>query len=147
MYKIKIKCIYSIKDLRNDSVIYIGQTVNYNHRKTNHFHTIGTPVDKYMFDEGRENFEMYILQKFDEDISKEEMRNKENYYIEMFDTIENGFNKRRSGNIFCKDNNEYYKEYQKSDKMREHRRKYLRQWRLKKKQEKEQINIKTSTEQ
>lgn len=131
----KIKCIYAIKDKRNDKVIYIGETVNYNHRKTNHFNTIGTPVDKYMFDEGRDNFVMYILEELNEDISKEEMRNKEKDYIEKYKTFEEGFNNRHSGNIFCNNPGEYYKDYQKSDKMREHRRNYLRQYRLKKKQE------------
>lgn len=33
----KIKCLYYIKDIRTDKIIYIGQTENYKQRKYCHF--------------------------------------------------------------------------------------------------------------
>ena len=60
----KITAIYYIKDLRTDKIIYIGQTINYKKRKAYHFCSIKQPIDKYMFEEGRENF---IMEMFDID--------------------------------------------------------------------------------
>ena len=150
----KICCIYAIKDKRSDKVIYIGQTKDFNHRKSNHFAESNAPIDKYMFEQGRNNFEMYVLEELSDTISIEEMRNKEQYYIEKYNTIETGLNKWRSGNYSKGDkikeyNNEYYKsdkwveynreyqrEYRKSGKQRDYQREYQREYYWKKKQEK-----------
>lgn len=94
----KICCIYAIKDKRSDKVLYIGQTKDYKTRKSHHFGKPFRPVDFYTFNEGRDNFEMFILEELIEEMSIEEIRNKEQDYIEKYNTIENGFNKRRSGN-------------------------------------------------
>ena len=85
----KITAIYAIKDIRENKVIYIGLTTNYIQRKYCHFHNgIQTPIDKHMFNEGRENFDMYIIEKIDEDCDLTDLRNKEQYYIEKYNTIE-----------------------------------------------------------
>lgn len=105
----KIKCIYGIKDKRDDKVIYIGQTGNFIKRKKSHFSDKRRSVAKYMFEQGRDNFEMFILEELNEDISKEEMRNKEQFYIEKYNTLEVGLNKNRSGNIYINDTKEYRK--------------------------------------
>ena len=95
----KTKCIYAIKDKRNDKVIYIGETVNFQSRKQHHLRDKERPIDYYMYVQGRDNFKISVLEELNEDLSKEEMKNKEQYYIDKFDTYNNGLNKRKSGNI------------------------------------------------
>ena len=143
----KIKCIYAIKDKRNDKVIYIGQTGNFKKRKSEHFSDKRRSVTKYMFEQGRENFEMNILEELNEDISKEEMRNKEQYYIDKFDTHNNGFNIINSGNISLNKqeyrkiiretdkSKEWYKNYTQTEKFKNYQVEYHRRVRLMKKLE------------
>ena len=156
----KIKCLYYIKDIRTDKIIYIGQTENYKRRKYHHFGQKERPVDKYIYEQGRENFTM---ERFDIDcsnMSDNERKQKEDELIITYDTINNGFNKNRSGMIsnnieyykeYLKNyykNTEYYKEYLKKYQKTEHYKEYKKQYqkdyyqkhkekyRLKKKQEK-----------
>jgi len=49
----KKKCIYAIKDKRNDKVIYIGQTKDFEQRKIGHFSGKIIPIDKYILEQGR----------------------------------------------------------------------------------------------
>lgn len=188
----KIKCIYTIKDKRNNKIIYIGQTKDFEQRKSHHFSTTLRPIDKFMFEQGRDNFVMFILELLNEDISIEEMRNKEQDYIEKYDTYLNGLNVRNSGNLtknkehikeigklwsqnnrerrretnkfWYENNKEKKKETSKfwyennrerkretskiwSQNNREKKNEYSRRYRLKKKLEKQQINIKTNVVQ
>lgn len=146
----KIKCIYAIKDKRNDKVVYIGQTKDFKQRKQQHFSNKKRNISKYMLENGKDNFDMIIIEEFSENISIDEMRNKEQEYIEKYNTIEDGFNERRSGNKKSQEqfrreyvkeyNREYkksekYKEYRKSEKYKEIHRESNRKWTLKKKQE------------
>ena len=111
MDKEKIKCIYYIKDLRTDKIIYIGQTINFDGRKQHHFSHKKQPIDMFMFENGRENFSM---EKFDIDytnITYEEIKKKEDELILQYDTINNGLNKYRSG--FVSEDKEYQREYKK----------------------------------
>ena len=113
----KIKCLYYIKDLRTDKIIYIGQTINFKNRKYIHFGHITKPIDLYMFKEGRKNFSM---EKFDIDctnMADEGMKIKEDELILQYDTINNGLNKNRSGLI--SKNKEYQKEYQKEYRLKQ----------------------------
>ena len=119
----KIKCIYAIKDKRSDKVIYIGQTGNFKKRKSEHFSDKRRRVTKYMFDEGYDNFEMYVLEELSDDTTLEEMRNKEQFYIDKFDTFNNGLNKRRSGNISA-DWKEYCRDLKRTDKYKEKYKKW-----------------------
>lgn len=120
----KIKAIYTIKDKRNDKVIYVGQTKDFKQRKTNHFHSRrNRPISNYMFDNGIENFDMFIIEKLSDNVDKETMKMKEQEYIEKYNTIENGLNKQRSGNIH-KDLKQYMKEYRKSEKYIESMKEY-----------------------
>lgn len=135
----KIKCIYAIKDKRNDKVIYIGQTKDFKQRKTNQFRGKNTHISKYMYEQGRDNFEMFILKELNEDISKEEMLKIEDFYIVKYNTLKpNGFNMIRSGyvnsdknyvrerhNKYCREvyeHTEKRKLYYKSDKYKEKKR-------------------------
>lgn len=153
----KVKCIYAIKDKRSDKVIYVGQTVNFKKRKEHHLYDNNRPIDIYIVQQHRENFDIYILEELPKDLSKEEMRNREQYYIDFYDTYNNGFNMRQSGNISLFNVQEYNKERNKKwyennriyvnerarqyrennrEKYDEYQREYQRQYRLKKKQEK-----------
>ena len=117
----KITAIYYIKDLRTDKIIYIGQTINYKKRKADHFCSIKQPIDKYMFEEGKENF---IMEKFDIDctnMTEEERKQREDELILQYDTINNGFNMIRSG-LISKNLIQYNKEYrQDPDYKRRHK--------------------------
>lgn len=125
----KIKCIYGIRDNRDNTFIYVGQTVNFYNRKSNHFNTKEKPIDLYMFEQGRDNFEMIIIEKLNEDISKEEMKNKEQNYLEILNLLfpKKLLNQKRSGNI-CSNMKEYYREYRKTDKYKEYRKQYDKEY-------------------
>lgn len=116
----KICCIYAIKDKRSDKVLYIGQTKNFKNRRKVHFSNTKykRPMDQFMYNEGYDNFEMYVLEELPDDTTLEEMRNKEQFYIDKFDTFNNGLNKRRSGNISA-DWKEYCRELERTDKYKE----------------------------
>ena len=128
----KIKAIYYLKDLRTDKIIYIGQTKDFKERKRAHFRAKKCPIDKHMFEEGRENFSMNIFKDIDYlNITYEELKTKENELIKCYDTINNGWNKNRSG-LISNNTKEYQREYSKTEKYKE----YKKQYRLKKKLEK-----------
>lgn len=142
----KIKCIYAIKDKRNDKVVYIGQTVDFKKRKQDHFSAAITYIDNYMYEQGRDNFEMYVLEELNEEVSEEEMKKLETYYIKKEDVLNTGLNKRLSFvtdkerrtylTNFDKEyknknkekwkqyHNDYMKEYRKSEEYKEYKRQY-----------------------
>lgn len=150
----KIKCLYYIKDLRTDKIIYIGQTINFQKRKRSHFSHKDQPIDKYMYEEGRENFLMEIFNNVDcTNTAEDEILNKEDELILYYDTINNGYNKRRSGNITnnikeyehnyhityyqkLKENGyynteklkNYIKEYRKSEKYKEYNKEHCKKY-------------------
>ena len=138
----KIKCIYYIKDLRTDKIIYIGQTINFNGRKAYHFYNKICYIDKYMFEEGRENFSM---EKFDIDctnMTEEERKIKEQELIILYDTINNGFNKNKSG-LISKNQKEYKADYMRNylktnDEYKEKQKQLLKQYYQKHKEKKRQ---------
>ena len=124
----KIKGLYFIKDLRTDKVIYIGQTINFHKRKISHFNGNTQPIDVHMLNNGRENFSMNIFDIDVSNISNEEIKKKEDELILQYDTINNGFNRMRSGLITKNEeyNKEYQKEYCKTEKMKEYRKQYCK---------------------
>ena len=125
----KICCIYAIKDKRSDKVIYIGQTKDFKQRKYQYFGSTSRPIYKYLYDEGRDNFEMIIIEELSNEILREEMLLREQEYIEKYNTIEDGQNINKSGHIFIDNKREYYKQYKK-----EYMKDYMRRYRLNKKQ-------------
>ena len=91
-------CIYQIRNLINGKV-YVGQTVNESRRKANHLfllrmnkhHSIKlkNAYNKY----GEKNFIFEIL----EECSKEELNDRELYYIQKKDSYNNGYNCNEGG--------------------------------------------------
>ena len=77
--------IYKITNKINNK-IYIGQSINLNRRKYDHFdreiqnfHGI---IDKEIREIGKENFSWEIIKECD----KEELNYYENYYIDLYDS-------------------------------------------------------------
>ena len=123
----KIKCIYAIKDKRNDKVIYVGMTTNLELRKDAHFCTKSSNIAKYLFEQGRDNFEMIVLEYFEDNITIKEMRKKEDDYILKFNTIKEGLNKIRSGNIEIDNLSKYNQDYKQTDKWQTYVNNYYKQ--------------------
>lgn len=127
-----IKCIYYIKDLRNENIIYIGQTVDFRERKNAHFSHKKRPIDKHMFEEGRDNFSMEIFDIDCTNMTDEERKIKEDELILFYNTIDNGFNRYRSLNISkVEDRKEYLKEYHKNYRSTEKRKEYMKEYHAK----------------
>lgn len=116
--------VYKITDLRTDEIIYIGKTNNFDWRKRDHFRKDKQSVDKYMLDEGRDNFEMTKLQD-DIDTNDEAVKIEDNYIVELKPMM----NKLRSGHIKIDNPNEYYRVYAKSEKQKEYMKEYHKQYR------------------
>ena len=82
-----------------------------------------------MFNEGRDNFSMEIFEDMDvNNYSDDDLRKKEQELIEYYDTINNGLNKHRSGNILIDDIKKYHRkymeEYNKTEKQKQYQRDY-----------------------
>lgn len=124
----KIKCLYYIKDNRTDKIIYIGQTKDFLTRKCKHFYQKDRPIDKHIQEDGKENFTMLPFENIDcLNLSDEELRNKEDELILYYNTIEDGYNKRRSGDITKQENYfkiQSYNYYHTSEKRREYYKQY-----------------------
>lgn len=144
-----MKCIYAIKDLRDDHIIYIGKTKDFKRRKANHFCKKKCPIDLYMFNEGRDNFSMdIIIEYIESDVSDEDLLKLENWFIEKYDTLNNGFNIRRSGGIsknikeYRFQNKEYFKEYKKEyySKNKEYFKEHIKEYYSKNKEYKKEYN-------
>lgn len=89
------KVIYAIKDIRTDKVIYIGQTKQFERRKQHHWRDNIQHVDRYITEEGTNNFDMYVLEEINDPNVK--ILELENHYIQLYNTIEEGFNRHLSG--------------------------------------------------
>lgn len=126
----KIKCLYYIKDTRTDKIIYIGQTIDFKRRKREHFGHIIQAVDLYMFENGRNNFSMEIFTNINtENYSNEDLQKKEQELILQYDTINNGYNKQKSG-LITKDKDykiTYAKEHNETERRREYKKTYAKE--------------------
>ena len=125
----KIKCLYYIKDLRTDKIIYIGQTIDFYKRIHAHYYDKRRTIDNYIITEGKENF---IIEPFDIDVSDfsdDDMKNKEDELILQYNTINEGLNCYRSNkNKYNKKeyHNESMRKYSKTEKYKEWRKNYYK---------------------
>lgn len=96
----KIICIYKIQNVINNKV-YIGQTINYKNRIIKHkydlrnFKNASRHLQNAWNKYGEENFIFEII----ETCLKEELNEKEKYYIRMYDSISDGYNIEGGGQI------------------------------------------------
>jgi len=97
--------IYKITNISNNKC-YIGQSVNIERRWMQHKETMNNPyIDAYnreLYSDmrvfGLDNFLFEIL----EECSLEELNNKEKYWIQYYNSYENGYNSTRGGNGILK---------------------------------------------
>lgn len=88
--------VYIITNDINDKV-YIGETTNSLRERFNqHYNNPGSHVGVAMHELGKEHFSISILD--DTATSLEELNEKEKYYIEKYDAIQNGYNSMLQGN-------------------------------------------------
>lgn len=119
----KTYCVYKITDIRTDEIIYIGKTCDFNRRKSEHLTQNKQCVDKHMADEGRENFEMSIIQ---DDITNNDTAVKtEDACIVEYQPI---MNKQRSGHIEKDDPERYMRDYHSTEKYRNYQGDYQRDY-------------------
>lgn len=85
--------IYKITNKHNNKV-YIGQSIDCERRKSEHFQERFVPIDYIINVLGKENFSFEIL----EECKETELDDKEKFYIDKYKSIENGYNKARGGN-------------------------------------------------
>lgn len=101
MHSISCSCIYCIEN-KIDGKRYIGQTVNFSNRKSDHLSRLRNNKHQNSYLQrawnkyGEDNFEFYIVEKCDIDRLDE----LERYYISLFNTQDRecGYNRESGGN-------------------------------------------------
>lgn len=97
-------CIYIYRKKENKQVVYVGQTCNISERRKQHekdepFNNLRVeynyPLSRAIRKYGAEAFEFEILES---GLSLEEANAREDYWIEYYNTIVNGYNQQRGGN-------------------------------------------------
>lgn len=97
--------IYSFRNKINNKR-YIGQSINLEERKQAHYrnyknhnhNSYNTDFYKALREYGEENFEYEILYNTEEILSIQQLNELEIYYIEQYDSFQNGYNMNRGGN-------------------------------------------------
>lgn len=100
--------IYKITNILNN-LIYIGQSVNIYKRWSNHRYSgfnvnsreYNIPLYRDFRKYGLENFKFEIVEK----CSKDELNEKEQYWIEYYDSFFNGYNESVGGSVHCRQSN------------------------------------------
>lgn len=97
-------CIYIYRKKETGQVVYVGQTCNISERRKQHekdepFNNLRAeynyPLSRAIRKYGVEAFEFEILEN---ELSLEEANTREDYWIEYYNTIINGYNQQRGGN-------------------------------------------------
>ena len=97
-------CIYVYRKKETGQVVYVGQTCNISERRKQHekdepFNNLRAeynyPLSRAIRKYGVEAFEFEILEN---ELSLEEANTREDYWIEYYNTIINGYNQQRGGN-------------------------------------------------
>lgn len=97
-------CIYVYRKKETGQVVYVGQTCNISERRKQHerdepFNNLRAeynyPLSRAIRKYGVEAFEFEILEN---ELSLEEANMREDYWIEYYNTIINGYNQQRGGN-------------------------------------------------
>lgn len=106
--KIMKYTVYIIKDLLEGLVVYVGKTSNFNRRKQQHLGLYSNNTKDWISAIGTNNVQIMPVECFD---SEEEALRREDELIIQYDTINNGYNRQRSGLIETGREKEYWQEY------------------------------------
>ena len=122
--------VYIIRHICTGQVLYVGKTRNFKKRAYQHL-TLKTNTKEWISVIGTGNVFIEEVAKFN---NETEALKYEDYLIQKYGTIENGYNKCRSGLIKAENPEEYSRKwhreyYQKNDKYKEWRREYERKYR------------------
>lgn len=115
--------VYTITDNLQGRTVYVGKTQDFERRKKEHL-TLSTHTKDWILALGVENITIEPIAEFG---TKEEALEYEDKIIVKYNTIEDGFNKNRSGFISSTDIKQYQKQYEKTnkEKRREINKKYF----------------------
>lgn len=104
----QITAIYGIKDIRTDDIIYVGSTYNFEQRKKDHLNNSIQIIDNYMKKQGRKNFQIFVIKKIDSE--QYDIRIFEQYYIDKYNTRNDGFNKHNAIKLKKRTKEKLYKD-------------------------------------
>lgn len=107
--------IYAYKSKIKNKIVYVGQTVDiekrdYRHREVDPWNEnlkeYNYPLSRGIRKYGKDNYELIILEK---NLKKEQLNEKEKYYINLYNTYKDGYNQTEGGSeippyITIKDN-------------------------------------------
>ena len=120
--------VYLIRHMSTGMVLYVGKTNNFKRRAYQHL-SLQSRTKDWLSVIGTANVIIEEVAKFDNEVDALKYEDK---LIQKYGTIENGYNKHRSGLIKAENPEEYNKKYQKKyleiDEHKEHIREYKRKW-------------------
>lgn len=112
--------VYVIKHIGTGTVLYVGKTKNFKRRVYQHL-SLKSNTKKWLSAIGTDNVSIEPVAYFN---NKTDALKYEDELILKYNTIENGYNKCRSGLIAAENIEEYQKKYHSTDKFKEYQRKY-----------------------
>ena len=120
--------VYIIRHIGTGAVLYVGKTNNLKRRAYEHL-SLNAETKKWLSVIGTENVIIEPVEEFNNEVDALKY---EDELILKYDTIKNGYNKKRSGLIFEENPEEYQREYRKvyqsTDKFKEYQRKWHREY-------------------
>lgn len=124
--------VYLIKHINTGTVLYVGKTKNFKMRVYQHL-SLNTNSKDWLSVVGTGNVIIEPVAEFSNEVDALKY---EDELILKYDTINNGYNKERSGLIFLENSEEYQKNYQKeyrkeyqnTDEYKEYQRKWHRKY-------------------
>ena len=124
--------VYVIKHIGTGTVLYVGKTKNFKRRTYQHL-SLNTHSKEWLAEIGTNNVTIESVAEFN---NKVDALKYEDELIIKYGTIENGYNKNRSGLIATENIGEYQRKlqkeyYQKNDKFREYKINYQREYQKK----------------
>lgn len=123
--------VYTITTINEDKVVYVGKTKNFDLRAYQHY-KLNSHAKEWIAAIGTDSVSIDAVAEFD---TEEDALKCEDALILKYDTITNGYNKRRSGLIEAEDPQKYHsiqqQKYQKTEKGKEYHNNYNKEWQRK----------------
>ena len=115
--------VYLIRHISTGQVLYVGKTNNFKHRAYEHL-SLKTNSKDWLSSIGTNNVLIEEVAKFS---NETDALKYEDELIIKYNTIENGYNEKRSG-LITENKDEYYRERRKKDEYKEYQKKYQKKW-------------------